>query len=75
MKGHSEADNMQIVRKRCRKIVVDFIHVYFGETPDSMHYRPPNAYQEVSNTNHFGSDADSLGRFVTASECMANSNK
>ena len=23
-----------------------------------MQYRPPNAYQEVSNTNHFGSVSD-----------------
>ena len=29
---------------------------------ESMECRSPNAYQEVSNTNHFGSVSDSLGR-------------
>ena len=31
-----------------------------------------NANQEVSNTNHFGSVFDSLGRLVAASECIAS---
>ena len=31
---------------------------------DSIQYRPPNADQEVSNTNHFGSVSDSLGRLT-----------
>ena len=38
-----------------------FIHVYVCEATNSMQYRPPNAYQEVSNTNHFGSVSDGLG--------------
>ena len=33
--------------------------------------RHPNAKQEVSNTNHFGSVSNSLGRFEGASEFMA----
>ena len=32
---------------------VDFIHVYFYEATDAIQYRPPNAYQDVSNTNLF----------------------
>ena len=32
----------------------------------------PNANQEVSNTNHFGSVSDSLGRLTAACECMAS---
>ena len=38
-----------------------------------MQYRPPNAYQEVSNTNHFGFVADSLGGLATTRQCMASS--
>ena len=30
------------------KTNVHYIHVYFCEATDSMQYRPPNAYQEVS---------------------------
>ena len=37
-----------------------------------MQYRPPNANQEVSIANHFGSVSDSLGRLAAASECMAS---
>ena len=37
-----------------------------------MQCRPLNAYQEVSNTNHFGSVSDSLGRLSAASECTAS---
>ena len=37
-----------------------------------MQYRPPNAHQEISNTNHVGSVSDSLGRLASASECMAS---
>ena len=33
---------------------------------------PPNAQQEVSNTNHFGSVSDNLGGLAAASECMAS---
>ena len=40
-----------------------------------MQYRPPNANQEVSNTNHFGSVSDSPGRLADASECKASSIK
>ena len=39
---------------------------------DSMQYRRPNSYQEVSNTNHFGYVSDSLGRFAAASQCIAS---
>ena len=35
--------------------IIDVIHGDFCETTDSMQYRPPNANQEVSNTNHLGS--------------------
>ena len=28
--------------------------LYFCKATDSMQYHPPNAYQEVSNTNQFG---------------------
>ena len=38
-----------------------------------MQYRPPNAHQEVSNTNHFGFVSDSLGQLAAASECIASS--
>ena len=48
---------------RCRK-KVDVIHIYFCEATDSMQYRPPNANQDVSKTNHFGSVSDSLRRMV-----------
>ena len=34
---------------------VDFIHVYFCEAANSMQYRQPNSYQEVSNPNNFDS--------------------
>ena len=37
----------------------------------SMQYRPPNAKQEASNTNHFGSVSDSLCRLVAAIEFIA----
>ena len=37
-----------------------------------MQYRPPNAVQEVSDTNHFGSVSDSLRRLAATSECMAS---
>ena len=42
---------------------------------NSMQYRRPNATQEVSNTNHFGSVSDSLGRLAAASECMTSIEK
>ena len=37
-----------------------------------MQYRPPNANQEVSNTNHFRFVSDSLGQLAAVSECMAS---
>ena len=40
-----------------------------------MQYRPPNAYQEVSNINHFGSVSDSLGRLAAGSQYMASNCK
>ena len=53
---------------------VNFIHVYFCEATDSKQYRPPNAYiyQEVSNTNHFGSVSESLGGLAAMSQCMSS---
>ena len=36
-----------------------------------MQSRPPNAYQEVSNTNHFRSVSGSSGRLAVASQSMA----
>ena len=36
---------------------------------------PPNANQEVSNTNHFGSVSGRLGPLAVASECMASNVK
>ena len=66
-----ERNNWQLELKRCRKNV-DFIHVYLCEAMDSMQYRPPNAIQEVSIVNHFGSVSDSLGPLAAASECMAS---
>ena len=53
IKVYIERNNLQVELIRFRKKNVDFIHVYFCEAKDSMHYRPPNAYQEDSNTNHF----------------------
>ena len=37
---------------------VDFVYIYFCEATDSMRYRLPNAYKEVSNINHSGSVDD-----------------
>ena len=45
---------------------LDFIHVYFCEATDSMQYRSPNANRAFSNTNHFGSVDDSLGRLAAS---------
>ena len=57
---------------------------------DSVQYRPPTAYQDVSNTNHFGhcdywtvigelftlhANADSLGWLAASSQCMASITK
>ena len=39
---------------------------------DSMQYRPPNANQEVSNTNHSGSVSDRLGRLAASSQYMSS---
>ena len=71
MKVYIERNNLQLELIRYGKNV-DFIHVYFCEAIDSMQYRPPNAYREVSNTNHFGSISYSLGRLSAASECMTS---
>ena len=71
MKVYIERNNEQVELIRYRKNV-DFIHVYFCEATDSMQYRPPNVNQEFSNTNHFGSFSDSLGRLSASSECMAS---
>ena len=74
IKVYIERNNSQLELIQYRDNV-DFIHVYFCEATDSMQYRPPNAYQEVSNTNHFGPVSDSLGRLVAVSECMASVTK
>ena len=58
MKVYIKRNNMQVELIRCRKNV-DFIYVYFCETRNSMQYRPPNANQEVSNTNYFGTVSES----------------
>ena len=50
---------------------VDIIHVFFREATDSLQYHPPNAYREVSNTNHFGTVSDSQ---VNAWLVTSNSN-
>ena len=60
---------MQVELIQYRKNI-DFIHVYFCESMDSMQYRPPNTNQEVSY--HFNSVCDSLGRLAAVSECMAS---
>ena len=36
---------------------------------NSMQYRQPKANQEVSNTNHFGSVSDTLGRLASTKNC------
>ena len=41
-----------LMTKCTNQKTVFFIH--FCEATYSMQYRPPNAYQEISNTNHFG---------------------
>ena len=66
MKVYTERNNLQVELKRYHK-KVDFIHVYFCKAADSMQYRPPNAYQEVSNTNHFGFVSGSLRRLAVVS--------
>ena len=71
MRVYIERNNLQLELIWYRKKIFDFIHIYICEATDSMQYRPPNAYQEVSNTNHFGSISDSPGRFVAASQCIA----
>ena len=71
MKVYIERNNLQLERPIVKQI--DFIHVYFSKATDSMQYRPPNAYQEVPSTNHFGSVSDSLVRLAAASQCMASS--
>ena len=40
-----------------------------------MQYRPPNVNQEFSNTNHSGSNSDSLGLLLASSECMTSAKK
>ena len=52
MKVHIERNTLQLELIQYRKNV-DFIHVYFCKAMDSMQYRPPDAYQNVSNTNQF----------------------
>ena len=68
--------------------MIDSIHVYFSEAMDSIQCRPPNAYQDISNTNQFDrchfrtviGDSNSLlfTPFLTVStsatrQCMASS--
>ena len=42
------------------------------EEEDGFNAIAPTANQEVSNTNHFSSVSDSLGRVAATSECMAS---
>ena len=66
-----ERNKLHVELIRYRKIVY-FICVYFCEAMDVMQYRPPKANYDVSNTNHFGSVSDSLGRLAAATECMTS---
>ena len=72
MKVYIERKNMQVELIRLRKNL-DFIQVYFRKATDSMQCRSPNTNQEASNTNHFDSVSDSLGRPAALSQCMASS--
>ena len=72
MKVYIERNNLKLELIRYRNFF-DFIHVYFYEATDSMQCHTPNGYQVVSNTNHFGSVSDSLGRLSAMSLCMASS--
>ena len=57
MKVNIERNNLQleVIRYRSK---VDFIHIYVCEATDSMQYRSPKGFQEVSSANHFGSVSD-----------------
>ena len=56
LKVYIKRNNLQLELQN-----VDFI-----QRMDSIQYHPPNAYQEVSNTNHFGSVSPFRG------QCMAS---
>ena len=73
IKTYIKRNNVEVELMRCRKN--DFVHVCFCEAADSIQYRPPNANQEVSNTNHFGPVYNRLGRLATASKCMTSCSK
>ena len=68
MKVDIERNKLQLEFIRYRKKNVDFIHVYDCVASDSIKYRSPNAYHDVSNTNHFGYVSDNLGRLAKNNE-------
>ena len=49
IKVYIERNNLQVELMRYHKSV-DFIHVYFCVAPDSMEYRPPDAYTRMFRT-------------------------
>ena len=52
--------------------IQDYMLTLFTFTFAKRRIRPPNAWQEVSNTNDYGSVSDSLDQHADASECMAS---
>ena len=75
MKVCIERNILQVELIQYRKQNAAFILVYVCEATDSIQYHPPNANQEVSNTNHFSSGSDSPGRLAAVSQCMASITK
>ena len=65
MKVYIERNNLQLESIRYSKNILTL----FTFTLANGRIRPPIAYQEVSNTNNFGSVSDSL---TAATECMAS---
>ena len=65
MKVYIERNNVQVELIRFRNKYRLYSRL-LCEATVSMQYRPPNANQEVSNTNHFGSIYDSLGRLAAS---------
>ena len=67
VRGYTHCQNNESVhRKEQRATQIN------SEATNAMQYRPPNAYQGVSNINHFISVSDSLGLLATAGQCMAS---
>ena len=69
MKVYIERNNLQL---ECDTVKIYFIHVYICEATGPMQYRPPNAYQVVTNINHFVLVSDSLGRLAAARQYRAS---